>query len=352
MPPSAVLKTGRNSRLDRLRCAAALLLVITVAACGPLGELLSPAAPGVNAEWSALLAELREFERGIGFRTTANFTETAKDKASFPFCGHASQLILPWSYEDPAILWSDIDDEAACRERAAGNDFFFRELETRGESATPVTAAMLAGKLDRFIYLVIHEDCHDQFELPYGIEETLCDFITHQAMIAFARGKYAPGSGEQRAVVRYAETQASMSLATIDVYARVEALYARQQRGELSVEALLRERETIYRAAERPLGFTAGALNNVSLASNMTYSRYYPQIEEAFAASGRDLARTVALFRKIDAARPAVATVQKQLRIDDARSSEFLRAYENAVIAALRAELRGADRGTGSARKS
>ena len=138
-----------------------------------------------------------------------------------------------------------------------------------------------------------------------------CDFITHQAMIAFARGKFAPGSREQRAIVRYAESQASMSLATIDVYARVEALYARQQRGELSVEALLRERETIYRAAERPLGFAAGALNNVSLASNMTYSRYYPQIDEAFVASGRDLARTVALFRKIDAARPAPATVQK-----------------------------------------
>ena len=24
---------------------------------------------------------------------------------------------------------------------------------------------MITGKLDRFIYLVIHEDCHDQFEL-------------------------------------------------------------------------------------------------------------------------------------------------------------------------------------------
>lgn len=338
MAPLTTLKTG----FDRLRYAAALLLALTVAACGPLGELLSPAAPGVHAEWSALLAELREFERGIGFRTTANFTETAKDQASYPFCGHASPLTLPWSYEDPAILWSDTDDEAACRERAAGNDVFFRQLEARGESATPVTTAMLAGKLDRFVYLVIHEDCHDQFELRYGIEETLCDFITHQAMIAFARGKYATGSSELRAIVRYAETQASMSLATIDVYARVEALYARQQRGELSVEALLRERETIYRAAERPLGFAAGALNNVSLASNMTYSRYYPQMDEAFAASGRDLARTVALFRKIDAARPAVATVQKQLGINDPRSSEFLRAYEIAVIGVLRAALRGA----------
>ena len=199
---------------------------------------------------------------------------------------------------------------------------------------------MLAGKLDRFVYLVIHEDCHDQFELPYGIEETLCDFITHQAMIAFARGKYATGSSELRAIVRYAETQASMSLATIDVYARIEALYARRQRGAISIAALLREREAIYRAAERSLGFTAGALNNVSLASNMTYSRYYPQVEQAFAANSSDLARTIALFRKIDAARPAPATVQKQQRIDDVRSSEFLRAYENAVIGAMRAALR------------
>jgi hypothetical protein len=342
MTRPAALKTGRNPLLDRLRRAAALLLAFALAACGPLGELLSPSAPTVSAEWQDLLADLREFERSIGFRATANFAESAKDQASFSFCGHASPLTLPWSYEDPAILWSDTGDEAACRERAAGNDVFFRHLEAQGESATPVTAAMLAGKLDRFVYLVIHEDCHDQFELPYGIEETLCDFITHQAMMAFARARYAPGSGEQRAIVRYAETQAAMSHATIEVYARIEALYARQQRGELSIEALLREREAIYRAAERPLGFAAGALNNVSLASNMTYSRYYPQIDEAFVASGRDLARTVALFRKIDAARPAPATVQKQQRIDDVRSSEFLRAYENAVIGAMRAALRGA----------
>jgi len=325
-----------------LRRAVALLLVCALAACGPLGELISPTAPAVSAEWSGLLAELREFERGIGFRATANFTDTARDQASFPFCGHAPQLVLPWSYEDPAIHWSDTDNEADCRERAAGGDIFFRQLEARGESATPVTTAMLAGKLDRFVYLVIHEDCHDQFELPYGVEETVCDFITHQAMIAFARGKYSPGSREQRSIVRYAESQAAMSLATIDVYQRIEALYARHQRGEIAADALLRERQVIYAAAERPLGFSAGALNNVSLASNMTYSRYYPQVEEAFAANGRDLGRTVAFFRKVDAARPAVASVQKQQRIEDVRSVEFLRAYETAVIGAMRAALRSA----------
>ena len=108
-----------------------------------------------------------------------------------------------------------------------------------------------------------------------------------------------------------------------------------------ATDALLRERSAIYTAAERPLGFSAGALNNVSLASNMTYSRYYPQVEEAFAANGRDLARTVALFRKVDAARPAVTSVQKQQRIEDVRSVEFLRAYESAVIDAIRAALRG-----------
>ena len=308
---------ARHNGDNRLRSAVALLFAIALAACGPLGELLSPPAPGVTAEWSGLLAELRDFERTIGFRATANFTDTAKDHVSFPFCGYAPRLTLPWSYEDPAIRWIDTDNEADCRERAGDNDVFFRHLEARGESATPVTAAMLAG------------------------EETVCDFITHQAMMAFARGKYLPGSREQRAIVRYAESQAAMSLATIEVYARIEALYAQHQRGEVSTDALLRERSAIYTAAERPLGFSAGALNNVSLASNMTYSRYYPQVEEAFAANGRDLARTVALFRKVDAARPAVTRVQKQQRIEDVRSVEFLRAYESAVIDAIRAALRG-----------
>ncbi len=330
-----------STQRRRIHFAAAALLAASLAGCGPLRELITPTAPAVSGEWAVLLDGIHSFERGIGFSATSNFADVSNDQVSFAHCGHVPRLILPWSYEDPAIHWGNADSESECRALAPDDDIYFRRLEAKGESETPVTRAMLAGKLDRFVYLVIHEDCHDQFNLPYGVEEALCDFITHQAMIVFAEQKYPAFSREQRAIRRYAETQAVLAHATIDWYRQLEALYARHQRGEISADALLRERATLFVSAEQPLGFGKGELNNVSLASNMTYSRYYPQIEEAFEMNGRDLARTVAFFRKLDAAKPLAAAVQKQQRIDDARSVEFLRAYESTIIEKLRAALRG-----------
>jgi hypothetical protein len=316
--------------------AAAALLAATIAGCGQFGEWIRPTAPAVSGEWMALLGEIREFERSIGFVPTANFSRLAGEQAAFPFCGHTSRLALPWSYEDPAIQWRNAGGEEECRAFAPDEDSYFRKLEAQGESDTPVTGAMLAGKLDRFVYLVIHEDCHDQFALPYGVEETLCDFVTHQAMSAFADMKYGLGSREQRSIRRYAEHQAALARATIDWYGRLETLYARHQRGEIGTPALLRERAAVLASAEQPLAFGRGELNNVSLASNMTYSRYYPQMEDIFDAHGRDLARTVAFFRKADAAKPQAESVRKLQRLDDTTSADFLRTYEKAVMDSLR----------------
>ena len=339
----ALPPVGRSARRGLRLCAAALL-VVALAACGPLREFLAPTAPAIAGEWAALLAEIRDFERSIGFTVTANFAGAAHERQSYAFCGHASPLTLPWSYEDPAIRWWRTDDEAECRALAPDEDMFFRRLEAKGEAATPVTGAMLEGKLDRFVYLVIHEDCHDQFALPLGIEEALCDFITHQAMIAFAVQRYAPLSREQRTIRRYAETQAAQARATIQWYARVEALYAQHARGAISAPALLQERAVLFARAEQPLGFAASEMNNVSLANSMTYSRHYPLIEDVFDAQGRDLARTVAFFRHVDATRPAPEAVRRQLGISDSGSAAFLRAHEKMLVDVFRAASAGGSR--------
>lgn len=322
-----------------VRIAAALLAAATLAGCGALRDLLSPGVPAGTGEWAALLAEIRVFERGIGFAATANFKDVSNDQAAFPFCGLASPLVLPWSYEDRAIRWYNVDSESECRALAPGDDVFFRRLEAKAEAQTPVTRAMLAGKLDRFIYLVIHEDCHDQFTLPYGVEEALCDLITHKSMVAFAEQKYAAGSREQDAIRRYADNQTTLARATIEWYGRLETLYARYRQGGVTPDALLRDRTAIFGSAEKLLGFAKGELNNVTLASNMTYSRYYPALEVAYDAQARDLARTVAFFRKIDEAKPPAALLQKQQRFADTRSVEFLRAYESTIMDAVRAAL-------------
>jgi hypothetical protein len=309
------------------------------AGCVQLRELVRPPSPGVTAEWAVLLGEIRGYERDIGFAPTSNFANLAREQEAFPFCGRAPRLVLPYSYEDPAIEWSDVGSEQACRALAREADIYYGESEALGEVATPLTPAMIDGKLDRFIYLVIHEDCHDQFNLPYGIEEALCDLLTFKAMAAFAAEHYGEYSLEAWAVRRYVETETARVYATITYYDQLAALYARHERKEIPSEVLLRERAVIYKNAGSVLNRSNGELNNVRIANHMTYSRHFPFLEGVYAALGRDLARAVVFFKRVDRLKPSAAAVMKLNRIKSKESLEFVRAYEIAVLETIRKAL-------------
>ena len=309
-----------------------------IAGCAPLGDFFLP-APGAPGEWAAFVDDVRAFERRIGFEATDNFLELTDEYQAFPFCGYASQLMLPYSYEDPAIQWRDSVTEQDCRTLADGADVFFGKVEALGESGTPVTPAMITSKLERFLYLVIHEDCHDQFELPYGVEEALCNLITYKAMAAFSEEKFGAQAREDRAIRRYANAESERTRATIVHYDQLATLYARYERKEVTEYALMRERAMILSKARRALSWKKGLLNNVGLASDMTYSRHYPFLESVFDALGRDLARTVAFFKHVDRIKPSRAAVTKQHGIATEDSAEFLRAYEAAVVETIKKAL-------------
>lgn len=307
------------------------LIAVAIAGCGPLRSVLAP-SPEMSAEWAPLLEEVRVFERRLGFEETDNFVDLSAEQDSFPFCGYASYLYLPYSYEDPAIRWVESVTEAECRKLGQGSDVYFGAVEALGEVGTPVTPSMISGKLDRFVYLVIHEDCHDQFELPYGIEEALCNLITYKAMAAFAEEKFKWYAGEGRAIRRYADAQSRITRTTNGYYDRLAALYARLQRKEISEAALLQQRAALFSEAEPRLGWKNGDLNNVSMANDVTYTRHYPILENVFEALGRDLARTIAFFRKVDQRKPSKDSVMEQHKIADDTSLQFIRAYEAAVM--------------------
>jgi len=316
----------------RIRLAALALVVATVAGCAQLREYFYPTAPFVSAEWEALLGEIRAYQRRIGFVDTDNFSDLTKDFEGYPVCGHASRLYLPYSYEDPAIKWRDVETETECLVGADGADVFFTSVEAWGEIGTPVTPSMLDGKLDRFLYLVIHEDCHDQFELPYGIEEALCNLITYRAMAEFSRAKFGADSREHRAIRRYAVQQSELTHVTKAVYDQLVPVYARYYRNEISPDALLAERAAIFKKSYRALGPTRAQPNNVIIANDMTYSRHYSLMEKVYEALGRDLARTVAFFRLVDKAKPTPAEVLKKYRLKSEKGLDFIRAYESEVV--------------------
>lgn len=334
-----IMKTAREAvrRICTLLAGVALLL----AGCGPLRDLASPAAPDLSAEWKALLDALRAFERTIGFKETRNFARLSDERDAYPYCGQASRRVLPYSYEDPAIRWLEEIDAEQCRDVGFDTDWYFGSVEVWGEIGTPVTPAMISGDLDRFIYLVIHEDCHDQFELPYGIEEPLCNVITYRAMAQFATQKFGWYTRQNRVLRNYAAMQSRETRATVAHYREVEALYARFHRGELPLAELLQARGVVFAKLERALDLPAGEMNNISLANLMTYSRHYARLESVVDRVGPDLARVLAFFRTVDAAKPTPEELLQRRSLDDRKSLAFVRANEDAVIRTVEQTRRG-----------
>jgi len=335
----AVYSTSKKKACLLVLSVLTALVTVLFGGCARIQDLILP-TPNVPGEWNALLAEVRTFEKRVGFtKETENFKSVYQEQGSYTMCGYAPRFQLPYSYQDPLIRWADAATEEACRAGAGGDDMYFTTVEAVGEIGTAVTSSMLEGKLDRFLYLVIHEDCHDQFDLPYGIEEALCNLIGYKGMAAFTTQKYGALGREHLAIRRYVGMQSTLTRAVVDYHQQVEQLYAQHARKEITADAALQFRARIFTNAERTLGWNKSAMNNVGLANEMTYSRHYPLLERVYEAMDGDLARTVAFFKSVDQRKPTPAQLKKQLRINDEKSVEFVRAYEAAIVRTIESML-------------
>ncbi|MGH8649712.1 MAG: aminopeptidase, partial [Burkholderiales bacterium] len=327
------LDGGKEKYLRReaaARLAGIALLAVAMAGCTGVR---------VPSAWEPLLADVRAFEQRMGFERTSTFVEFSAEQGRVPFCGHVSPLYLPYSYEDPAILWYNVQTERECRAHADGADVYFGTVEVLGEAGAAVSPEVLGTQLQRFLYLVFHEDCHEQFEFPYGVEEALCNLIAYKAMAQFSEEKYGPKAREYLAIQNYATTEAGRTRSIRSLYEELAGYYARYDRKEISADALLKERARLFGRAERMLAWRRGSLNNVGMANEMTYSRYYPLLESVYEALGRDLARTVAFFRRVDAVKPSPNEVMKKYGIASRDSVKFIRNYEAEIARTIKAAL-------------
>jgi hypothetical protein len=318
-----------------MRLAALALLVATIAGCTGVR---------VPKAWEPLLEEVRAFEQRIGFKPTNVFLEFSEEQGTVPFCGHVSRLYLPYSYEDPAILWYNVATERECRAHADGADVYFGTVEVLGEVGAAVSPEVLGVQLHRFLYLIIHEDCHEQFGFPYGIEEALCNLIAYKAMAQFSEEKYGPSSRERTAIRRYANVESERTRAIRTLYEQLAGYYARYERKEMSEDTLLKERARVFGKAEQVLAWRRGSFNNVGMASEMTYSRHYPFLESVYDALDRDLARTVAFFGRVDTIKPSPNEVMKKHGIAARDGVDFIRAYEAEVVRTIEKALAEAAR--------
>ena len=322
--------------------AAAVVIAAVLVACRQVQHASAPpVAPRSYSEVQALIREVSVYERRIGFRETENFRRFSDERRSFPFCGNTPRFHLPYSYQDPSIKWYNVKTVDQCEAFEEDADVYFGHSEALGEIKSPVTPAMLSATIARLIYVIMHENCHDQFGLPYGIEEPVCNVIAYGSLPAFAGEHYGLLRAEYYAVGLYASNASTFAHTTIRFYEELGALYAANAKLAAGPDrVVLGKRADILKRAGRALGWGSAEMNNVLLANAMTYSRHYPFVEEVFEALGRDVARMVAFFREVDAKRPASEEVMQRHGLANTESVEYLRAHERSVIETARELLR------------
>lgn len=333
-----------TSRFTSVRVLLLLILVAILAALAWLAiqtektsdsppPVPSPVpAPDLHVEWQSVVSDLRAFQKAFGFRETRNFQSVSTKVVENRFCGIVSKRYLPYSYEDPAVSWYEDLPQEECVPEHRGQDVYFGTREVLGEVATPVTQSMLHGSLDRFAYLVIHEDCHDQFKQPYGIEEALCDVIAHEAMKRYARQPPRASQPAWQTLVTYAVHQTALSKETAAQFERVQAFFDEAKKARLSDRRFLEQRAILFAEVERKIEWKPGDANNVTLAEAITYSRHYDRLEKIYVRLGSDLAAFVSHFQQLD---PALAGIRRALRrkgLTESRGAAYLRAYENAIL--------------------
>jgi len=311
-------------------------------------------------ERTALISEMKSFEREIGYRATKNFLSYS-DRNGYPICYYTATTYLPHSVMDFFVYDNfktgrageiDVSSEEQCR--AGEKDvFFYRPEAIAGIGGTPVTPPMLEAPMGRFLNLVFHEDFHDQFnrsrsELPRAIEEAAAGFIGLEAARQFALNRFGKNSPEFQAAEREFNFYDELLPAVNQSYDELKMLYARHKEGQISQDQMNEERKAVFRKLEsrreeikKQNGMSSRvlwAVNNASLGHMIMYSRNYPLVVRVFHSLGDDLSKTVRFFlemeKQIPDGKAIRAKAEKLAKVEGKINEEilFIMAKEELVV--------------------
>lgn len=259
-----------------------------------------------------LVSAVKNLEKKLGFRRTKNFhKESAAADVAYR-CYYTGKLELPASYEKLQLVQGTKD---GCPLDPRQYDIFFYPLQAEGNGKTPVSASLEHASVERFLFVVPHEDFHADKELrklPATWGEASATLIGLLTGAEVARQKFGGTSavyldlqGEPNLFNRKAEI-------VNHYFDRLRKLYAAVRDGEISEPDALVEKQKVFSEIHQacsaispdPKSFKRclAADNNAGLAFDETYTKYYPMMYQLYLAEGRELKPTLdALQRAMDA---------------------------------------------------
>ena len=303
--------------------ALLMLFAAVVSSC-------QPEAPVDEGQRRQLIAEIKAFEKELGFAETENFKTYSPETEAYHYLFYTPSMQLPYSLDDPMLI-SAIGTRDSVYLDFKKYDAYFYSIPSMAGEGTPVTESLLQAPLYRFIQIIFHEDWHEQIDLPHGLEEPSAEIIGYAAATLFARDRFGQDSEVYQTLVKHFDNKLRESEVYIAYYAKLEALYAQYHEGKLSeLDALIRKSrllEAMGNELHRIWGGKPDQLNNAFIAFQMTYLRHLPLMHEVFQAADFDLGRTIPIFLAMPEQKTESDTLEQvkgiEARVVDYLSSKF-----------------------------
>jgi hypothetical protein len=275
------------------------VLLALVLASALLIPSCRPSAPADREQRLELIAEIKAFEKSLGFAETENFKTYSPEIDAYHYLFYTSSTHLPYSLDDPALISAIGTRDSVSLDYQKYDAYFYAIPSVAGEG-TPVTDSLIREPLDRFIQIIFHEDWHEQIDLPLGLEEPSAEIIGYAAAMLFAGEKYGRDATVYKTLQNNLDSRLRESTVYGEYYDKLSALYAQYQEGKLSeMDTLTGKTQLLESMGDALYGIWGGRpeqLNNAFIAFQMTYLRHLPLMHQVLVAADYDLSKTVQLF--------------------------------------------------------
>lgn len=296
-------------RFPRKICILTLLIFIT----GYLTDIKIIREPSLKERVSVktidgakkFIKEVKEFEAGLGFKETKNFVDF-DENVSYSALYFQKFSDMPFSYLDPRMGFRGIDDKNLEKgvsfaklmfTKYYGIDTtkcdFFLYLNGAWAGGTKITPGMLDKTPKDLAYTVMHEDWHDNVDLPMHIEEATCDLIGIAGTAQFLKMENANKSLRERLdfamAINYTHKKLS-DLSTLFYFKAID-----------TTTYYLRKRDGLHELKNKLVSLRqdTSEINAAWVSFYHVYTHYYPLMYRLYDACNADIKEFVGVLKTI-----------------------------------------------------
>jgi len=273
-------------------------LAVVVSACKPAATSTSLS----ENERLELVKEIKAFQKKLGFDPTENFVSYSDKKEAYDYYFYAPVADLPYSLDDPALKYGEVTARTSSIDTRK-YDVFYYSIPALAGISTPITKSLLESPLHRFIFIIFHEDWHEQIKSPLGIEEASGELMGYVSSLLFTEERFGRDSEVYATLDRELTNKLKESRVFQSYYEKLSALYAENRSGKVTEAETLSRKSQLIRSLDDDIygvwGKRRDQLNNAFIAFQMTYYRHLNLMHDVFSASNSDIMATIKVLRGI-----------------------------------------------------